>query len=111
MVRVRVPGGVIPTDHARRAGRLAGQLRRRLVAPDDPPEPRAALGARPSPSRRCSTSSTPYGLSTRSACGHTMRNVMASEDAGVGLDEPFDCLPDARLISDTPRRPDRPSST
>ena len=41
-----------------------------------------------------------YGLSTRSACGHTVRNVMASEDAGVGLDEPFDCLPDARMISD-----------
>ena len=41
------------------------------------------------------------GLSTRSACGHTLRNVMCSEDAGVGLDEPFDCLPDARLVSDT----------
>ena len=26
---------------------------------------------------------------------------MCSEDAGVGLDEPFDCLPDARLVSDT----------
>ncbi len=41
------------------------------------------------------------GLSTRSACGHTIRNVMASEDAGTGLDEPFDCLPDAQLISAT----------
>src|SRR5690606_12414299 len=41
------------------------------------------------------------GLTTRSACGHTMRNVMCSEDAGLGLDEPFDCLPDARLVSDT----------
>ena len=40
------------------------------------------------------------GLTTRSACGHTMRNVMASEDAGLGLDEPFDCLPDARAVSD-----------
>ena len=26
---------------------------------------------------------------------------MCSEDAGVGLDEPFDCFPDARLVSDT----------
>ena len=39
------------------------------------------------------------GMSTRSACGHTIRNVMASEDAGTGVDEPFDCLPDAQLIS------------
>src|SRR5690606_17232264 len=40
------------------------------------------------------------GLSTRSACGHTLRNVMCSEDAGVALDEPFDCFPDARMVSD-----------
>jgi sulfite reductase beta subunit-like hemoprotein len=40
------------------------------------------------------------GLTTRSACGHTMRNVMSCPDAGVGLDEPFDCLPDALRVSD-----------
>jgi sulfite reductase beta subunit-like hemoprotein len=40
------------------------------------------------------------GLTTRSACGHTMRNVMACPDAGVSLDEPFDCGPDARRVSD-----------
>ena len=28
-----------------------------------------------------------------------MRNVMSCPDAGVGLDEPFDCLPDAQLVS------------
>jgi len=40
------------------------------------------------------------GLTNRSACGHTLRNVMACPDAGVGLDEPFDCFPDARRCSD-----------
>src|SRR3954470_810507 len=40
------------------------------------------------------------GLTTRSACGHTMRNVMACPDAGVGIDEPFDCQPDAQRVSD-----------
>jgi sulfite reductase beta subunit-like hemoprotein len=40
------------------------------------------------------------GLTNRSACGHTLRNVMACPDAGVGLDEPFDCGPDARAVSD-----------
>jgi sulfite reductase beta subunit-like hemoprotein len=39
------------------------------------------------------------GLTNRSACGHTLRNVMACPDAGVGLDEPFDCLPDALATS------------
>lgn len=41
------------------------------------------------------------GLTTRSACGHTMRGVMSCPDAGVGLDEPFDCYPDARAVSDS----------
>jgi sulfite reductase beta subunit-like hemoprotein len=39
------------------------------------------------------------GLTNRSACGHTLRNVMSCPDAGVGLDEPFDCLPDALAAS------------
>lgn len=38
------------------------------------------------------------GLTTRSTCGHTMRGVMSCPDAGVGLEEPFDCGPDARAV-------------
>jgi sulfite reductase beta subunit-like hemoprotein len=100
MVRIRIPGGVVPTAQARGAGRLAAQVgedwlhlttRQNLelhwVHDRDIPAVLDQLAG--------------YGLSTRSACGHTLRNVMASEDAGVGLDEPFDCLPDARMISDT----------
>lgn len=41
------------------------------------------------------------GLTTRSACGHTMRGVMACPDAGVGLEEPFDCHPDARALGES----------
>lgn len=41
------------------------------------------------------------GLTTRSACGHTMRGVMSCPDAGVGLEEPFDCYPDARATADS----------
>lgn len=43
---------------------------------------------------------TALGLTTSSTCGHTLRNVMACPDAGVSLDEPFDCHPDARAVSD-----------
>jgi sulfite reductase beta subunit-like hemoprotein len=100
MIRIRIPGGVVPTAQARGAGRLAARfgedwlhlttrqnLELHWVRDRDVPAVLDQLAG--------------YGLSTRSACGHTVRNVMASEDAGVGLDEPFDCLPDARLISDT----------
>ena len=41
------------------------------------------------------------GLTTRSTCGHTMRGVMSCPDAGVGLEEPFDCYPDARMLQDS----------
>lgn len=41
------------------------------------------------------------GLTTRSACGHTMRGVMSCPDAGVGLEEPFDCYPDARAVGNS----------
>ncbi|MGQ0679304.1 MAG: nitrite/sulfite reductase [Actinomycetota bacterium] len=41
------------------------------------------------------------GLTTRSACGHTMRGVMWCPEAGVGLEEPFDCSHDARAVSDS----------
>lgn len=100
MVRVRIPGGVVPTVQLRGLGRLGARyaedwlhlttrqnVELHWVAATDVPLLLADIAR--------------LGLSTRSACGHTLRNVMCSEDAGVGLDEPFDCLPDARLISDT----------
>ncbi|HEX8770130.1 MAG TPA: nitrite/sulfite reductase, partial [Acidimicrobiales bacterium] len=99
MVRVRIPGGALPTAPARGLARLARRFsddwlhittRQNLefhwVADKHVPEVLEQVGR--------------VGLSTRSACGHTLRNVMASEEAGVSLDEPFDCLPDARAVSD-----------
>jgi sulfite reductase beta subunit-like hemoprotein len=100
MIRVRIPGGVVPTDQMRSLARLAARhaedwlhlttrqnVELHWVGAQDVETVLAGVAR--------------AGLSTRSACGHTLRNVMCSEDAGVGLDEPFDCLPDARLISDT----------
>ncbi|MDQ3569521.1 MAG: Rieske 2Fe-2S domain-containing protein [Actinomycetota bacterium] len=99
MVRVRIPGGVLPTDQARGLARLARayshdwlhlttrqNVELHWVEDRKVPEVLDKL--------------TKLGLSTRSACGHTMRNVMSSEEAGASLDEPFDCLPDARAVSD-----------
>ncbi|MFN2556428.1 MAG: nitrite/sulfite reductase [Nitriliruptorales bacterium] len=42
---------------------------------------------------------TALGLTTRSTCGHTIRGVMWCPDAGVSLDEPFDCSADARALA------------
>lgn len=99
MVRIRIPGGALPSTQARGLARLGRRYSNDWLhlttrqnfefhwVPDKQiPEVLAQVEA--------------LGLTTRSACGHTMRNVMASEDAGVSLDEPFDCLPDARAVSD-----------
>lgn len=99
MVRVRIPGGVAPTGQVRGLARVAARhaedwlhLTTRQNVELHWVRDRDVEGVLASLAR--------HGLSTRSACGHTVRNVMCSEDAGVGLDEPFDCFPDARLISD-----------
>ena len=99
MVRVRVPGGVLPAPQARALARLGNRygddwlhlttrqsVELHWVADRELRDLLADLAR--------------AGLSTRSACGHTLRNVMSSEDAGVALDEPFDCFPDARAASD-----------
>src|SRR5215211_1833618 len=75
MIRVRVAGGVLPTSHARGVARVAGRL----------PEDWLHLTTRqnlelhwvpdravPDVLRQIESA----GLSTRSACGHTVRNVM-----------------------------------
>ncbi len=41
------------------------------------------------------------GLTTKSSCGHTMRGVMWCPEAGVGLEEPFDCSFDAKDAQDS----------
>ncbi|MGI8758458.1 MAG: Rieske 2Fe-2S domain-containing protein [Acidimicrobiales bacterium] len=99
MVRVRNPGGALPTVAARGLARLS-----RSFGPDW-----LHLTTRQNvelhwvEDRRVPAlldAVTEIGLTTRSGCGHTMRNVMCSEDAGLSLDEPFDCLADARAVSD-----------
>jgi sulfite reductase beta subunit-like hemoprotein len=100
MVRIRVPGGVLLTAQAVGLARLA-----RRFGPDW-----LHLTTRQSIELHwVKATEVPalvreverLGLSTRSACGHTLRNVVCSEDAGLALDEPFDCYLDARMISDT----------
>jgi sulfite reductase beta subunit-like hemoprotein len=99
MIRVRVPGGVLPSSHARALAPLARRyghdwvhvttrqnLELHHVLDREVPDLLSRIER--------------AGLSTRAACGHTLRNVMCSEDAGVSLDEPFDCFPDARAVSD-----------
>jgi len=98
MVRVRVPGGTLPTWQARALATIASThaedwlhlttrqaVELHWVADHDLTTVLARLAD--------------TQLSTRSACGHTLRNVMCSEDAGVGLDEPFDCFADARSVA------------
>jgi sulfite reductase beta subunit-like hemoprotein len=99
MVRVRIPGGVLPTAQARalaRLGRAESEDWLHLTTRQNIEFHWVAAAAVPEVLAGVERA----GLSTRSACGHTLRNVICSEDAGLGLDEPFDCFPDARRVSD-----------
>lgn len=99
MVRVRVPGGLLPTVQARAVARLAhryGEDWLHLTTRQN----LELHWVKDRDVRDLLASIERAGLTTRSACGHTLRNVMCSEDAGVSLDEPFDCFPDARAASD-----------
>jgi sulfite reductase beta subunit-like hemoprotein len=99
MVRIRVPGGVLPVAQARALARIA-----RAYGPDWLHlTTRQNLELHWVEAERVPLLLTELertGLSTRSSCGHTLRNVMCSEDAGLDLDEPFDCFADARALSD-----------
>jgi sulfite reductase beta subunit-like hemoprotein len=100
MVRVRVPGGVLLAPQAHGLARLARQYGSdwlHLTTRQD--VELHWVEARHVADLLDDLAS--IGLSSRSSCGHTLRNVMSSEDAGTSLDEPFDCFPDARLVSDT----------
>jgi sulfite reductase beta subunit-like hemoprotein len=98
MVRLRVPGGRITPAQARGAAHLAdahGESWVHITTRQNLELHHVAARAVPS----VVAAGEALGLTTRSACGHTHRNVMACPDAGVGLDEPFDCGPDARAVA------------
>jgi sulfite reductase beta subunit-like hemoprotein len=99
MVRARIPGGALDTDAARGLADLAQahgrgwlhlttrqQVELHHVPAREAPDVIEGIAA--------------LGLTTRAACGHTVRGVMACPDAGVGLEEPFDVHPDARAVSE-----------
>lgn len=99
MIRNRVPGGVLLTEQARglaRLGRIYSNDWLHLTTRQNVEFHWVEDRKVPEVLEKV----TQIGLTNSSACGHTMRNVMCSEEAGVSLDEPFDCLPDARAVSD-----------
>ena len=112
MVRVRVPGGVLPD----RPGPGPGPPRPRSYGEDwlhltTRQNVELHWVRRPRRARRCSPARASSASRPGRPAATPLRNVMSSEDAGVGLDEPFDCLPDARAGVATPSSPARPSST
>jgi sulfite reductase beta subunit-like hemoprotein len=98
MIRVRIPGGRVTPAQAYGLADLAdahGQSWLHVTTRQNVELHHVAARSVPSVLGAVEA----LGLTNRSACGHTLRNVMACPDAGVGLDEPFDCGPDARAVS------------
>jgi sulfite reductase beta subunit-like hemoprotein len=98
MIRLRVTGGVLATQQARGLAAVARRQGHDWIHLTT----RQNVELHWVEARRVESTLRALGrvgLSTRSSCGHTLRNVVCSEEAGVGLDEPFDCFPDASRVS------------
>jgi sulfite reductase beta subunit-like hemoprotein len=99
MVRVRFPGGRITTRQARALAAIGDRYTGGWLHLTTRQNVELhSVGARDVPA--VLRAIVDGGMSTQSACGHTLRNVMSCPDAGVTLDEPFDCFPDAQAVSD-----------
>jgi len=98
MVRVKVPQGILTANQLRRLSEVAerfadgvGHITTRQdiqfhwVQLENIPEVMHQLAE--------------VGLTTREACGNTVRNIVSSPLAGVSPDEAFDVTPYARLLS------------
>jgi ferredoxin-nitrite reductase/sulfite reductase (ferredoxin) len=98
MIRIRTDAGRFPSDAARALAGIADDHARgwvHLTTRQQVELHHVAARDVPTVLRRLEDA----GLSSRSTCGHTVRGVLSCPEAGVGLEEPFDCLPDARAAA------------
>jgi sulfite reductase beta subunit-like hemoprotein len=99
MLRVRIPAGALSSIQLRRLadlGEADGSGVLHLTTRQDVELHDVVIERVPA----VLTQLAEVGLTTRSACGHTIRNVMACEDSGLCPDEVFDVRPWAHLVSD-----------
>ena len=97
MIRIRVPGGRITSGHLRAVADLSG----RYADGGAHITTRQSLELHSVPSadvRSVVTGLASVGLVTRSACGHTVRNVVGCTRSGVCAGAPFDVRPTVQAI-------------
>jgi len=98
MVRVKVPYGLLTSRQLTRLGEIARTFADGLVhitTRQDIQLHWVKLENVPSVMERLAD----VGLTTREACGNTVRNIVGSPMAGVSRDEVFDVTPYARLLA------------
>jgi len=99
MIRVRVPGGRIEADRLRGVANLSA----RLADGEAHITTRQNLELHSVRSRRVREvleGAAALGLTTRSACGHTVRNIVGCSRSGVCAREPFETRPTVVAIHD-----------
>jgi sulfite reductase (ferredoxin) len=97
MLRVKIPQGVLTCRSSTPWPRSPSVLAR-LRAHHDPAE--HAVPLRQAARRRARDAPAGgVGLTTREACGNSVRNITACPYAGVAADEPFDVTPYAEALT------------
>ena len=93
MVRVKIPGGILTPEALEALGKVAGEYtplaKGHITTRENIQFHHIPLAQCPAVLRMLGD----VGLSTREACGNTVRNVVGSPSAGVCADEVFDATP------------------
>lgn len=99
MVRVKLPGGVITAAQLRRLGRIADSYadgKAHITTRQDIQFHWVKLETVPDVMRELAEA----GMTTREACGNTVRNIIGSPFAGVSTEEAFDVTPYVLALSE-----------
>jgi sulfite reductase (NADPH) hemoprotein beta-component len=98
MIRIKIPQGVLSARQLARIGDVAGEFSRgigHVTTRQNIQLHFVDLAAVPTVMERIQE----VGLTTREACGNTVRNVVACPFAGVCADAPFDVSPYAEAVT------------
>ena len=93
MIRIKIPQGLMDADQAPRLRRRRPSAGRAASATSPRGRTCSSTSSRWRTCRSCSTTSQAAGLTTREACGNSVRNITTSPYAGVHADEVFDVTP------------------
>ena len=99
MLRIKIPQGIVTASQMRVTGRCRGAILTRLLSRDDATEHSVPLRPARASSKTLMRELASEGLTTREACGNSVRNITGCPYAGTSESEIFDVTPYAEALT------------